>query len=249
MNIDLLPGLIFIIAFGSLMAAFNFLGRKRPPFHLREIPAFAKLGRAIGLSVEAGTRLHLSIGRSGIINPESASALVGLSALERIGKVSLFSDKPPLATSGENTIAILSQDVLHDVFRSIKADSRFDPTMGQLTGLTPISYAVGTVPVIFDEQVSTNVLLGHFGSEVSLILDAAERVGSISLAGSDNIPAQAVIYAAAREPIIGEELFATGAYLNAGAMHTNSVLVQDIARWVLISVILGGAFLKLLGVL
>lgn len=249
MNMELLPGLFFIIAFGSLMVVFNFLGKKRPPFHLREILAFSKLGRAIGLSVEAGTRLHLSLGRSSIINPESASALVGLSALERISKVSLFSDKPPLATSGDNTTAILSQDVLREVYRSIKADSRFDPYMGQLAGLTPISYAVGTIPVIYDEQVSTNVLLGHFGSEVGLILDAAERTGSISLAGSDNIPAQAVIYAAAREPIIGEEIFATGAYLNSGATHTNSVLVQDIARWILILVILGGAFLKLLGVL
>lgn len=249
MKMELLPGLFFVIAFGSLMAAFNFLSKKRPPFHLREILAFSKLGRAIGLSVEAGTRLHLSVGRSSIINPESASALVSLSALERISKVSLFSDKPPLATSGDNTTAILSQDVLRDVYKSIRAESRFDPYMGRLAGLTPFSYAVGTIPIIFDEQVSTNVLLGHFGSEVSLILDAAERNGSISLAGSDNIPAQAVIYAAAREPIIGEEIFATGAYLNCGPMHTNSVLVQDIARWFLILVILGGAFLKLLGVL
>jgi len=248
-NMELLAGLIFVVAFGSLMAIFNLLSRKRLPFHLREILAFSKLGRAIGLSVEAGTRLHLSIGKSSIINPESASALVGLSALERIGKVSLFSDKPPIATSGDNTTAILSQDTLRDIYKSIKAENRFDPSMGRLVGLTPISYAVGTIPVILDEQVSTNVLLGHFGSEVSLILDASERNGNISLAGSDNIAAQAVIYAAAREPIIGEEIFATGAYLNCGSMHTTSVLVQDIARWILILVILCGASLKLLGVI
>lgn len=249
MNMDMLPGLLFVVAFACLMVAFSFLGRKRVRLHLREIPAFTKLGRAIGLSVEAGTRLHLSIGRSGIIHPEGASALVGLTALERIGKVSLFSDKPPIATSGESTIAILSQDVIHDVFRSIKVDNRFDPTMGQLTGLTPFSYAAGAMPVIFDEQVSTNVLLGHFGNEVGLILDAAEREGSISLAGSDNIPAQAIIYAGAQEPILGEEIFATGAYLNAGSMHTSSVLVQDIVRWLLILAMLGGALLKLLGVI
>lgn len=249
MNNGLLPGLVFVLVFGCFMAVFSFLGRKKLPFHLREITAFARLGRAIGLSVEAGTRLHLSIGRSSIINPEGASALVGLSALERIGKVSLFSDKPPMASSGDNTLAILSQDVLRDVFRSIKAESKFDPAMGRLTGLTPFSYAAGVIPVFIDEKVSTNVLIGHFGSEAALILDAAERAGSISLAGSDNIPAQAVLYAGAQEPIIGEEIFATGAYLNAGVMHTNSVLVQDIARWVLILIICGGAILKMLGVI
>jgi hypothetical protein len=48
--------------------------------------------------------------------------------------------------------------------------------------------------------------------------------------------------------LIGEELFAAGAYVGAGATHEASLQVQDILRWLVILAILGGALLKLAGV-
>jgi len=67
------------------------------------------------------------------------------------------------------------------------------------------------------------------------------------VAGTDNLPAQAVLYATAHEPLIGEELYAGGAYLNAGIMHDASLQTQDIFRWALIIVIILGILAKLLG--
>ena len=48
--------------------------------------------------------------------------------------------------------------------------------------------------------------------------------------------------------LIGEELFAVPAYLQAGPFHVASLQVQDILRWVVIALILGGVVLKLVGV-
>jgi hypothetical protein len=56
------------------------------------------------------------------------------------------------------------------------------------------------------------------------------------------------LYATAQEPLIGEELYAAGAYLQAGPLHISSLRAQDILRWVLAAIILGGAILKFLGV-
>jgi hypothetical protein len=128
------------------------------------------------------------------------------------------------------------------------ADEQYDPDSGQLSGFTPFSYAAGTLPVIYDQQASVNVLIGTFGNEVALITDASERKGSLTLGCSDNLPAQAILYAAAQEPLIGEELYAGGAYLQAGPAHIASLRAQDILRWVLIVVILLLAALKLVGV-
>ena len=49
--------------------------------------------------------------------------------------------------------------------------------------------------------------------------------------------------------LIGEELFAAGAYLGAGASHVASLTVQDILRWVVILALLGGAAVKLVGII
>jgi hypothetical protein len=168
--------------------------------------------------------------------------------LQRIARAASISDKPPVATSGEATQAILSQDTLSSAYSMIGAGDQYDPASGQLSGVTPFSYAAGALPVIYDQEVSINVLAGSFGSEVALITDAAERKGITSLAGSDNLPAQAILYATAEEPLIGEELYAGGAYLQAGPVHLASLRAQDILRWVLTGAILLLSAAKLVGV-
>jgi hypothetical protein len=60
---------------------------------------------------------------------------------------------------------------------------------------------------------------------------------------------QSVLFANTQEILIGEELFAAGAYLGAGASHTASLTVQDILRWLVILALFGGAFAKFAGLI
>ena len=228
------------------MIFFATVGRSYAQRNLREIPAYLKLRRGVGLAVEAGKRLHISLGHGGISGVRGASTLLGLSVLQRIAHAASISDRPPVATSGEATQAVLSQDTLQSTYRSLGEEEQYEPTSGQLSGLTPFSYAAGAIPVIYDQQVSLNILTGHFGSEVALITDAAERSGSTSLGGSDNLSAQAVLYSTADNSLVGEELYVAGAYIQAGPLHMASLRAQDIIRWVLIGVIVVGAGLKFL---
>jgi hypothetical protein len=56
-----------------------------------------------------------------------------LSVLERIARFASVSDRPPLATSGEGSLAILSQDTLQAAHQAIGAEGQFDYSSGQLT--------------------------------------------------------------------------------------------------------------------
>jgi hypothetical protein len=91
--------------------------------------------------------------------------------------------------------------------------------------------------------------MGNFGVEVALLTDAVERENTFVVAGSDNLTAQALIYASAQEPLIGEEIFAAGAYVESGSLHSASLTVQDVLRWLVIAAILVGAGLTLVGIL
>jgi hypothetical protein len=214
----------------------------------RTIPAMLRLRRAIGLSVEDGKRVHVSLGQANLVTPSAAASLAGLSTLERIASQSLISDRPPVATSGDAGISILSQDTLRLAYRNGNTPELYDPDQGRLGGLTPLSYIAGTLPVIRDEEISTNLLIGSFGPEVLLLSEAADQQRAFVLAASDSLPAQAVLYASAQEPLIGEELFAVPAFLQSGPAHLASLQVQDILRWLLILFILIGVILQLVGV-
>jgi Domain of unknown function (DUF6754) len=249
-NSDLIlyGGLVLLIVSAVLVLIFALL-RKEFPYTLRDIPTFAKLRRAIGLAIEDGSRVHFSIGRGGLNMPWSAAAFVGLATVRRVAELTSVSDRPSIVTSGDGALNILSQDTLKASYVAAVAPERYDASMGRVTGLTPFSYAAGAIPVMCDENISTNVIVGNFGIEVALMADAAERQENYTMVASDNIPAQAVLFAAGSNPLIGEELYAVGAYVQAGAVHTASLRVQDLLRWVLIGAVVIGALLKLVGIL
>ena len=101
MGLTEILGLVFIVGFFALMLVFSIRSTGSARRYLRDIPAFAKLGRSIGIAVEAGQRLHIGLGHGGIDGELGASTLVGLSMLKRIARAASISDRPPVATSGE----------------------------------------------------------------------------------------------------------------------------------------------------
>jgi hypothetical protein len=238
--------IIFVVA-ALLLLVFTFLRRKSPAM-FRKIEAYERLNRAVGLAVEGGTRLHVSIGRGNLFTARGGSALAGLAMLRRLSEQTSISDNPPIVTSGDASLAILSQDTLQSGFRAAGAEDQYRVTSGRLTGLTPFAFAAGTIPIMRDENISANVVIGDLGAEAALLADAAEGKDTDLIAASDNLSAQSVLYAYSQEPLIGEELFAAGAYLGAGASHEASLQVQDVLRWLVILAILGGAVLKFLGI-
>jgi hypothetical protein len=241
-----------MFALGILvLAAVLFTGltlwRRRSPGAFRIIEAYERLNRSVGLAVENGTRLHVSLGRGSLVTARGGSALVGLAMLRRLAQRTSVSDRPPVVTSGDASLAILSQDTLQSGYRAAGAEEQYRFTTGRLTGLTPFSYAGGALSSIHDENVSANIVLGDLGAEAGLLTEASDRENASLIAASDNLAAQSIFYASAQDPLIGEELFAAGAYVGAGAAHDASLNVQDILRWLVILAILIGAGLKVLG--
>ena len=238
--------LALVVISAILLLIITYLRRKSPAV-FRRIAAYERLNRMVGLSVENGTRLHISLGRGNLFTSRGASALAGLAMLRRLAERTSMSDRPPIVTSGDASLSILSQDTLQAGYRAAGAEDQYRASTGRLTGLTPFSFAAGTIPVTRDEMVSANVVIGDFGAESALLAEAADREDTSLIAASDNLSAQSILYASAQDPLIGEELFASGAYIGAGASHDASLQVQDILRWLVVLAILGGAFLKLIG--
>ena len=238
---------LLILAFAAILLILLTLWRRRSPATLRPIDAFDRLNREVGLAVENGTRLHISLGRGNLFTSRGGSALAGLAMLRRITERTSVSDRPPIVTSGDAALTILAQDTSQSGYRAAGAEEQFRVTAERMTGLSPFSYAAGTIPIARDENVSANVLIGDLGAEAAILSEASDRHDSSLIAASDNLSAQSIFYASAQDPLIGEELFASGAYVGAGASHEASLQVQDVLRWLLILAMLGGAALRLLG--
>lgn len=243
-----LLGLGLVIFAALLLAALTLVKRKSPPV-FREIVALARVRRAAGMAVEDGTRLHISLGRGGLLTRQGAAGLAGLALLRQLSEQTSISDRPPIASSGDPALSVLSQDTLHAAYLSAGAEELYQSANGRLAGLTPFSYAAGTIPIIRNEQISTNVLIGDFGPEVALLADAAERESAVLVGAASDPAAQAILFATTSDPMMGEELFAASAYAGREPSHRASLQVQDLLRWLIILALLVSPVLKAVGVL
>ncbi len=239
---------LFIILFAAFLLLVLSLWKRKNPAPLREIPAFTRLIRTLGLSIEDGKRLHISLGRGSLLDARAGSAFAGLAMLRIIAERTSVSDMPAVASSGDPTLGLLTQDTVQAGYQAAGVEEQYLPTSGRVTGLTPFSYAAGAMHIAPNENVSTNILIGHFGPEAGLIADVGDKEHVTLIGASDNLTGQAVLYASSPDALIGEELFAAGAYLGAGPSHTASLTVQDILRWLIVLGLLGGAAAKFLGV-
>jgi hypothetical protein len=241
-------GIVVIVLFFGFIIFFTVIRKESKEKNFRPITAYDKINREINIAVEDGTQLHISLGRGGMTGPDSASALAGLSILKQVIEKSSVCDYPPVASTGNAVISILAQDTIQGTSKAISvADQGRNPS-GELVGLTPFSYAAGTLTTVRDNKVSANIHTGWFGSEVTWLTTAGERQSSPTIAGTAQLPAQAIMYASASEPLIGEELFVGGAYLGAGKVHQASISTQDVIRWIIIFIILGSVLLNFLGI-
>jgi hypothetical protein len=241
-------GIVIIVLFFGLIIFFSIINQESKEKNIRSIPAYEKIIREINIAVEDGTQLHISLGRGGIASPESASALAGLSILKQVIEKSSVCDYPPVASTGNAVISILAQDTIQGTSKAISVSDQGRNPSGELVGVTPFSYAAGTLTTIRDNKVSANIHTGWFGSEVTWLTTAGERQSSPTIAGTAQLPAQAIMYASASDPLIGEELFAGGAYLGAGKVHRACISTQDVFRWIIIFIILGSVLLNFLGI-
>jgi len=238
MKISMINIELAILAVGTILFLVITFWKRKSPARLREIPALAQLYRMLGLSVEDGTRLHISLGSGDLLNARGGSALAGLATLRHIAE---------RTSAGNSVLGLLAQDTLQAGYQAAGVGELYNPTTGRVAGLSPFGYAAGAMHIPQNENVSANIMIGHFGSEVALLADAAERQNVLVIGASDNLAGQAVLFANTQDALIGEELFAMGAYLGAGASHVSSLTVQDILRWLLIFALLGGAVAKVLG--
>ena len=250
MKLELILGFLLVLLTTAGMILFTVKkNRVSRPIAFRRITAIARLRGAVGLSVEDGSRVHVSLGNGDLTDAANPSALAGLDTLHRIGQLSSTSDQPSLCTSGSGAMTLLSKDVLRIISTETNTFDSYDANHGHMAGANPLAYALGAMEEMAEPGVKTNVFIGNYGPEAGYLAVAAEEKGAITVAASDSIIAQSVFMAATPNVLFAEELYAVPAYLVYRAAYVASLRVQDGLRLLIGALLLFGAVLKLAGIL
>jgi hypothetical protein len=87
--------------------------------------------------------------------------------------------------------------------------------------------------ILAHEKLIANVMVGAFGDEYLLIGETGAQRGLEQVVGASRPEVLPFVYATAAQPLIGEEMYAAGAYLSNKPAHLGSLLAQDSVRLIL----------------
>ena len=214
--------------------------------NLRPLPAVEELAAAVGRSAETGKALHVSVGVAGVGGPQTAETWAGLTLLADLADKAATSGTPLIVTVADPTVVPLAQEILWRAHRRNGNPEDYDPTQVRFVAPNPMAYSAGVAGLLLREPLTANVMVGTFGEEVLLMGEVAAREGVRQVAGTANPQALPLLAATADRTLIGEEIFAGGAYTARQPLQVASLLAQDWARWAIVIAILAVAAAKLL---
>jgi len=216
------------------------------PISLRTIPAYDSTREGFSRAAETGNAVHTSPGSGGIgaRGVTTAATLAGLSIVESMSRVSAITGAPVQATTNDAVAYALTDNALRRGY--VQAGWPLERESGGARFLThsdPLAYVAAAAEVAHQNRVTHAVMAGHFGPEVLFLIEAQRRSGAHQIAGASDPQALALMSITTDHTLIGEEIFASGAYLERRASFIASLLSQDGLRWAIILLIVVGFIL------
>jgi len=152
--------------------------------------------------------------------------------------------------TADGALAIMARQVAEQTYHD-----GYSPFLSQtcaqirLPGLTPLAFTAGFLSGITRQPYGTLSLLGAYGPESLLWVDAVQRRDGMAMAAAGTLAGQAALYAYVQNILIGESIFMLPNLIKPGYSSQASLLTEDILRIILIASLIIGTMLKVLGVL
>jgi hypothetical protein len=211
--------ILFILGMNGAINAFL---KRRATLVQRPIDAYAAVPALTSASIEDGRPIHISFGSAAPGLDSTPLALATADFAYYTAQRITLGDAMPLFTLTEPSGLPLAFDTMRRAYeaRGPEAVERFNLMRKKRAGVRwypagtqSLAFAGGVTAMQSEERITTHFFLGRQGVELALMAEAAQRKGHTVVAGSDQLAGQAVAYAMADYALIGDEIFAGGAYV------------------------------------
>ncbi len=240
--------IVIVLTLAVIAVISPIIRKRRNLITLRPIAAYEALPSFVGRSIESSRPLHISLGSAGIGGESTLLAIASAELAYQVVQQAAIGDAPPILTLTSASAFPLGQDTLRRAYQSRGLVERYSASEVRWypAGTRSLAFAAAITALQGDDEISANIFAGSYGAELALMLDSAARRKQPTIAVSDQLEGQAVAFALADEPLIGEEIFAAGSYLERGAVQLAEAITMDLLRWLLILAMLAAFIIGIL---
>ncbi|MCE9582132.1 MAG: hypothetical protein K8T20_06395 [Planctomycetes bacterium] len=226
--------LLYMIGFSVIILMFIQVARRRTLW-IRRIPGLDAVDEAVGRATEMGRPIYFLTGRNGITEVSTVAATLILGEIAK--KVATY-DTTLKVPHTDPIVMAVCQEITRESYiaagrpDSFRADSNFFVTDDQF------GYTAAVDGMMVREKPAACFYMGYYYAEALLLAETGAATGAIQIAGTDADAQLPFFVTACDYTLIGEELYAAGAYLSKEPVLVGTLRGQDIGKALILGAIL-----------
>ena len=221
--------------------------QKGVKYYLRRIPGLSVLDECIGRAAEMGRPVHFTPGLGSLSSANAPLTIAGLEVQSYLAKQSATYDVRLITTVARPEVLPVSQEVQRSGHVAAGRPETYREEDVRYLSSDQFAFASNVIGTIEREKAVANIMIGAFAAEAMFLAENSSSLGCITVGGSTNLYQIPFFIAACDYTLIGEEVFAGGAYFSQDQNKVAVLRGQDLGKGLVIASLVIVAIVTLAG--
>jgi hypothetical protein len=232
-----LNALLLFIVFCGLVLWFIRAARKNHTMFIRRISGLNAIDESVGRATELGRKVLYV---PGIMSIDENQTIASLAVLQHVARMTArYNTELDVPNKDPLTFASARETVREAYLQEGRPDLYNEGIVHYVT-YDQFAYTASVSGTMVREKPAANFLIGSFYAESLLLAETGQACGAIQIAGTAEIAQLPFFVCSCDYTLIGEELYAAGAYLSRDPAMLGSIKGQDFTKAVVGVVIIIG---------
>ncbi len=239
-----LVNLAFALFLTGAVLGMIFYVRRHPDVFVRRIAGLEAVDEAIGRATEMGKPALFVHGLTGV---SDIAVLASLSILGRMARRIAEHDSDLLVVNNDPIVYSISYEVVQEGYSEAGRPDAFNPDNIFMAASQQFPYVSAVAGIMTRRRPAANFFMGYFYAESLILAEVGASTGAIQIAATDAFIQIPFFITTCDYTLMGEELYAAGAYLSHNIRMLATLKAQDMGKTVLLLVLPMGLVLSNFG--
>lgn len=236
--------LVFSVFFAAIVLLMIHNARRGIKLYVRPIAGIGAVDEAIGRATEMGKPILFV---PGIGEASEVATIAAFTVLGRVAKRTAEYGTRLVVPNTYATVMIIAQEVVKAACINAGRPEAYQERDVFYVTSEQFPFTAAVNGLMLREKPATNFYLGKFYAESLILAETGFQAGSIQIAGTDELTQIPFFVAACDYTLMGEELYAASAYLSNDPLQLGTLKAQDIAKLVVVALIVAGTLATTFG--
>jgi hypothetical protein len=240
---------LLLILASAFLAYYIYSARRGYRPQIRKMAPLEAIPEAIGRSVETGRPVLFSVGTSTLYSGGAPQTLAGLSVLGYTANIAVELDVKIAIPLLHPEVIPVADEIIRQAYITAGKVDEYDPVYSvRHYGKHTFSWTSGILGHLQREKPGAFIYMGSMLADSVMVAESGHRAGAMMIFGTASSGQMPFIVAAADYSLIGEELYAAGAYLSQDPVLLGSITGQDLTKALILALILLGTIFMTFGI-